>query len=157
MIDFFSNPNLILLIGLLLAFSSFLSSNPNLSALFLLLESLVIIFYYYFTNLLNTESLFVIMLIIFSCCFVYVLSYYFTKSTHRKWQKNTKSHTIIGIIILVLIYIKKDFFSFLNSGIEIKKNDLIIDEFFILYSTYFILIITVCSVIIINNKNTKRR
>lgn len=157
MINFILSYKIILLIAFMLALSSFFISNTHLSALFLLLENLCVFMYYYLSDLLNENSTIIILLSIMSCIFVYIISYYFTKSTTRKWQKNNKLHIIIGTIILAIIYLNKDLFSFLNIDIETKKNTILIDDFFILYLIYFLIIIIVCCITILNNKTVKRK
>ena len=157
MIEYIFSPQIFLTLAVIWALACFFSSNSLVSTSFLLIQSLLVNLYYLSSQKLGDETLIINLFITLLSFLIFSIIFYFHKASLRPWQKTSKLFMPISLLIFFIIYQKSNNIALFSSNIEIKKDNLDTNESLIIYSFFSILLIIICSIILFNNKVTKRK
>ncbi len=157
MIEYILSPQIFLTLAFICALACFFSSNSLVSTSFLLIQSLLVNLYYLSSQKLGDETLIINLFITLLSFLIFSIIFYFHKASLRPWQKTSKLFMPISLLIFFIIYQKSNNIALFSSNIEIKKDNLDTNESLIIYSFFSILLIIICSIILFNNKVTKRK
>lgn len=157
MVENILSPQIFLTLAIICAFICFFSSKTLISSSLLVIQSILVSLYYLINANLNHETVVINLLIILLSFLVFFIVYYFNKSVIRPWQKKNKLFIPISLLVFFIIYQKSDNMLFLNHMMEIKKDNLDVNELFNIYCFFSMLLIFVCSIFLFNNKDIKRK